>query len=73
MVMAIEEKPDLNNVAQFEWEELLKESSKRCHERAKELKEKGISSSLDGENHYKDIEEWFENSYKAIQKKYGII
>ena len=58
--------------AEKEWQALLDENSNKYFERGKILKEKGIKGTLDGENHYKDIDEWFEKEMAAIKKKYGL-
>lgn len=61
-----------NEEAEKEWKALLDENTRRTDERMKELKAKGIPCHLDGENHFKDIDEWFKNEYKALKEKYHI-
>lgn len=57
--------------ANAEWQELLKENTRRFAERMKELKENNVPNSLDGTNYFQDIEEWFQKETLAIQKKYS--
>lgn len=57
--------------ANAEWQELLKENTRRFAERMKELKENNVPNSLDGTNYFQDIEEWFKRETIAIQKKYS--
>lgn len=61
-----------NDMAEKEWADLLAEHTRRFEDRMRELKEKGIASHLDGENHYKDIDDWFQEELKALKKKYDI-
>lgn len=64
----------LNDVskAEKEWHELLSESTRRTEERMKELKKEGLPIGLDGENHFKDIDDWFKEELKKIKQKYNI-
>ena len=69
--MAINELTD-REAAEKEWKALLAENANRFDERSKLLREEGVHSHLDGENHFKDIDEWFNSELAKIKKKYNI-
>lgn len=56
--------------AQEEYQEVLKEYTLRFEKRCMELDQKGIPCHLDGEDHFKDIGEWYKRRVKEIREKY---
>ncbi|MDO5138571.1 MAG: hypothetical protein Q4D71_08975 [Oscillospiraceae bacterium] len=41
-------------------------------QRENNLRESKKGYGLDGENHYKDIDDWYKSELKKIKEKYGI-
>ena len=71
--MATTEKNDNNlKAANEEWRNLLDENYDRREKRTAELEKKGIRFHLDGENYYKDIDDWFKAEIVRIKKKYNL-
>lgn len=71
--MATEERNDkLKEQAEKEWQDLLAENTRRWDQRTELLRKQGVKFGLDGENLYKDIDEWFDAEFKKIKKKYNI-
>lgn len=60
-----------NENIEREWNKLLEECIKRTDQRIEKLESEGIKLHMDGENHFKDIDEWFKKEAKSIKSKYN--
>lgn len=66
------EERNVKQDAEREWQALLDENARRFEERTKLLQREGVQTHLDGENHYKDIDEWFQLELSELKRKYDI-
>ena len=76
MVLDIGEKTvdkNMEEQANKEYRELLEKRTQMVIKRRKELKEEfGLTKVLDGPSRYQDIDDWFNEKFNDIKKKYGI-
>ena len=64
---------NMEEQANKEYRELLEKRTQMVIKRRKELKEEfGLTKVLDGPSRYQDIDDWFNEKFNDIKKKYGI-
>ncbi len=64
---------NMEEQANKEYRELLEKRTQMIIKRRKELREEfGLTKVLDGPNRYQDIDDWFNEKFNDIKKKYGI-
>ena len=65
---------DKNSEAQAnkEYWELLKKRAEIVAKRREELKKTGLTKTLDGPDPFRDIEDWFNEKFIELKKRYSV-